>query len=189
MIRDLQVVVRDPNADITIQSSDNVLFRFHRKQLETHSGAFATSVKDDPFICTEPSTVVDLLLQLMSLQDPPDLQPLKFKTLALLAEAVEKYEVFHSQTICRMLMQYVCYHFCERSGTLKDYRNHIPQRSVGVLEYAVKHGYAELADKAAYNAIGCKATDIANKFSLETFKAWVCLFPVVFCSDSGCNGT
>jgi len=60
---------------------------------------------------------------------------------------------------------------------------------VEVLEYAVKHGYAELADMAAYNAIGCKATDIANKFSLETFKAWVCLFPVVFCSDSGCNGT
>jgi hypothetical protein len=67
--------------------------------------------------------------------------------------------------------------FCERSGTLKDYRNHIPQHSVEVLEYAVKHGYAELADKAAPNAIGCKATDIANKFSLETLKAWVCLFP------------
>ena len=50
-----------------------------------------------------------------------------------------------------------------------------------VLEYAVKHGYAELADEAAYNAIGCEAADMANKFSLETFKGWVCLFfPVVF---------
>ena len=45
-----------------------------------------------------------------------------------------------------------------------------------VLEYAVKHGYAKLADKAAYNAIGCTATDIVDKFSLETFKAWVCCF-------------
>jgi hypothetical protein len=47
---------------------------------------------------------------------------------------------------------------------------------VEVLEYAVKHGYAELADKAAPIAIGCKAVDVANNFSLETFKAWVCYF-------------
>jgi hypothetical protein len=117
-VRDLQVVVIYPNADITLQSSDNVLFRFHKRQLETHSGVFAasaTSVKDDPIIFTEPSKVVELLLQLMSLQDPPDLQPLKFETLTLLAEAVEKYEVFHSQTICRMLMQYVCYHFVKEA--------------------------------------------------------------------------
>jgi hypothetical protein len=191
MIRDLRVVVRDPNADITLLSSDNVLFRFHKKQLETHSGVFAASaasVKDDPFVLTEPSVVVDLFLRLMSLQDPPDLDFLEFQTLALLAEAVEKYDVFHSKTICRMFMQYVHYHFCE-SRTPKDYRNHIPQHSVEVLEYAVKHGYAELADKAAPNAIGCKATDIANKFSLETLKAWVCLFLAVLCSDSDCNGT
>ena len=123
MIRDLRAVVRDPNADIMLQSSDNVLFRFHKKQLETHSGAFAASAasaKDDPIIFTEPSDVVDLLLQLMSLQDPPDLESLEFQTLALLVEAVEKYDVFHSKTICRMLMQYVRYHFGERSGTLKD---------------------------------------------------------------------
>jgi len=82
--------------------------------------AFAAFAKDDPFIFTESSEVVDLLLQLMSLQDPPDLESLEFQTLALLAEAVEKYDVFHSKTICRMLMQYVRYHFGERSGTLKD---------------------------------------------------------------------
>jgi hypothetical protein len=117
----------------------------------------------------------------MLLQDPPDLESLEFQTLALLAEAVEKYNVFHSKTICKIFMEYVSYHFCEISGTLKDYRIHNPQHPVEVLEYAVKHGYAELADEAAYNAIGCKATDIANKFSLETFKGWVCLFPAVLC--------
>jgi len=116
MIGDLRVVVRDPNADITIQSSDNVLFRFHKKQLETQSGAFAASAasaKDDPFVLTEPSEIVDLLLRLMSLQDPPDLESLEFQTLALLTEAVEKYDVFHSKATCRLLMQYVRYHFCK----------------------------------------------------------------------------
>jgi hypothetical protein len=112
MIRDLRVVVRDPNADITLQSSDKVLFRFHKKQLEAQSGVFATSIKDDPFILTEPSEVVDLLLQLMSPQDPPDLKSLEFRILALLAKAVEKYDVFHSKATCRKLMQYVRYLFC-----------------------------------------------------------------------------
>ena len=101
----LRAVVSDPNADITLQSSDNVLFRFHKKQLETHSGAFAKSAKDDPFVLTEPSEVVDILLQLMSLQDPPDLESLEFQTLALLTEAVKKYDVFHYKTMCRMVMQ------------------------------------------------------------------------------------
>jgi hypothetical protein len=161
--------------------------------LEAHSGVFAraeaftVSTTDKPIDFTEPSDIVDLLLQLMSLQDPPDLESLEFQTLALLAEAVEKYDAFHSKTACRMLMQYVRYHFCERSGALKYYRIHIPHHSVDVLEYAVKHGYAELADEAAYNAIGCKATDIVGKFSLETFNAWVCLFPSVLHSDSDCN--
>src|ERR1700733_8569364 len=108
MIRDSQVVVRDPNADITLQSSDSVLFRFHKRQLETHSGAFAASAasaKDDPFVLTEPSEIVDLLLRLMSLQDPPDLESLEFQTLALLTEAVEKYDVFRYKTMCRKVMQ------------------------------------------------------------------------------------
>jgi hypothetical protein len=107
MIRDLQVVVRDPNADITLQSSDNVLFRFHKKQLEAHSGVFADAAAyaKNHFVLTEPSEVVDLLLQLMSLQDPPDLESLEFQTLALLTEAVKKYDVFRYKTICRNFMQ------------------------------------------------------------------------------------
>jgi hypothetical protein len=56
---------------------------------------------------TEPSEVVDLLLQLMSLQEAPDFKSLNFQTLAELSEAVEKYDVFHSKLTCRMLMQYV----------------------------------------------------------------------------------
>ena len=79
----------------------------------SHSGAFAGAevfpvcATDEPVKLTEPSEVVDLLLQLMSLQEAPDLKSLDFQTLAELAEAVEKYDVFHSKTICRMLMQYV----------------------------------------------------------------------------------
>ena len=96
-----------------MQSSDNVLFKFNKRQLGSHSGVFASaevfsvSATGEQVELTEPSEVVDLLLQLMSLQEPPDLKSLDFQTLAELAEAVEKYDVFHSKSTCRMLMQYV----------------------------------------------------------------------------------
>ena len=54
---------------------------------------------------TEPSKIVDLILQLMSHQEPPNLRSIDFKSLDMLAEAVEKYDVFASKSICRMLMQ------------------------------------------------------------------------------------
>jgi hypothetical protein len=55
---------------------------------------------------TEPSEIVDLLLQLMSHQEqPPDLWSIDFNTLDLLAEAVDKYDVFASKSICRVLMR------------------------------------------------------------------------------------
>jgi hypothetical protein len=112
----LRDVVCDPDADITLQSSDGVLFKFYKKQLEAHSGAFAgagafaVSPTNEPVDLTEPSEIVDLLLQLMELQEPPDLESLQFQTLALLAEAVEKYDVFSSKTACRLLMR--CVHQC-----------------------------------------------------------------------------
>ena len=108
-IEDLWVVVCDPNADITLQSSDNILFKFYKKQLEACSGAFggagAFIATDEPVMLTEPSEIVDLFLQLMSLQEPPDLLSLDFDTLDLLAEAVEKYQVIASKLTCRLLMQ------------------------------------------------------------------------------------
>jgi hypothetical protein len=112
----LRAVVRDPNADITLQSSDGVLFRFYKKQLGAHSVAFAgaeaftVSSTKEPVVFTEPSEIVDLLLQLMSPQEPLDLESLEFRNLALLAEAVEKYDVFSSKTACRLLMR--CVHQC-----------------------------------------------------------------------------
>ena len=108
-VKGLRSVVCDPDADITLQSSDNVLFKFYKKQLEVHSGAFAGAeaftATDEPVMFTEPSEIVDLLLQLMSCQEPPELWSVDFNTLELLAEAVEKYDVFASKSLCRILMQ------------------------------------------------------------------------------------
>jgi hypothetical protein len=91
-----------------------MLFKFYRKQLEAHSVAFAggeafASVADEVVNLTETSEVVDLLLQLMSLQKQPNLMTLglEFSVLAQLADAIEKYEVVSAMNICDMAMRLV----------------------------------------------------------------------------------
>ena len=107
--------VRAPDSDITMQSSDGVLYKVHRKNLELHSEGFASadaiSVASDNADDTEvvhlseSSAVLDLLLQYMYRQRQPDLADVEFPILADLAEAAEKYEVYSAMTICNVHMR------------------------------------------------------------------------------------
>jgi len=144
IIKFLRDAVCDPNANITMRSSDNILFIFDKRQLGSHSGVFASAeifpVSTDELVeLPEPSEVVDLLLQLMSLQEAPDLKSLGFQTLAKLAEAVEKYDVFHSKTTCRMLMQYVNPYFLREkyhTEILQSFHSWSPSRSARICRQA-----------------------------------------------------
>jgi hypothetical protein len=53
------------------------------------------------------------------------------------------------------------------------YRVSIPSNPVKVLNYAVKHGYLNLADQAAFSSLGCKGDQMAKSLSSEALKAWV----------------
>jgi hypothetical protein len=105
-------IVRDPNADITLRSSDGMLFKFFRKNLEVHSGVFADAgafeaSSKEIVDLSETSEILELFLQLMSHQEPPNLMSLEFNILASLAEAVEKYQVFSAMAICDVCMRCV----------------------------------------------------------------------------------
>jgi len=86
------------DADVTLQSCDDVLFKVHRRQLEANSGAFAGGesfhTQNEIVHLTEPAAVLELLLQYMHIQEPPDLALVDFKDLLGLAEAAHKYEVY-----------------------------------------------------------------------------------------------
>jgi hypothetical protein len=56
---------------------------------------------------TESAEVLELLLQFMYRQRQPNLRTIEFTTLAGLAEAAEKYEVFAAIDICLRCMEYV----------------------------------------------------------------------------------
>jgi hypothetical protein len=101
------------DSDITLQSSDGVLFKVHKKNLEMHSEGFAgadaiakQSASDNEVVpLTESSAVLELLLQYMYRQPQPDLKNVDFETLAGVAEAAEKYQVFTAISWCKMLME------------------------------------------------------------------------------------
>lgn len=100
------------NSDITMRSSDGVLFKVHLKNLEMHSEGFPggdplMTHNDSVVDLSETSTVLELLFQYMYRQRQPDLSNESFETLSMLAEAAEKYQVFSAMEICKVYMEYV----------------------------------------------------------------------------------
>ncbi|KII94573.1 hypothetical protein PLICRDRAFT_120619 [Plicaturopsis crispa FD-325 SS-3] len=150
------------DSDLTIRSSDNVLFRVHKRNLETYSPAFAgagafpaTGLED--IALPESSAVLELMLQYVYLQLQPDLSHTEFEVLAGLAEAVEKYEIYSAMEVCKMHM-----------------RSRIsPQTAFDVLTYATRHGHANIADEAAIHALHVPTVTMLDALPLYYFRAWV----------------
>ncbi|KAF9052075.1 hypothetical protein BJ165DRAFT_1452512 [Panaeolus papilionaceus] len=92
------------------------------------------------------------LLQVMHNAPQPDLSSLSSRDLADLAEAAEKYVVYHAIAICKLYME--------------KQAESAPMR---VLTYAIKHGYNDLANAAAYQAI--KLYKDVNKFIQDAYSS------------------
>ncbi|KAG5650797.1 hypothetical protein H0H81_011019 [Sphagnurus paluster] len=97
------------DADVSFRSSDNVIFRIHRRNLETHTGAFPPPEFDTQGeiveLRDETSETLELLFQFIYPQRHPHLDATPFEVLAPLAEAAEKYEVYAAMNICRVRMK------------------------------------------------------------------------------------
>jgi len=85
------------------------VFKLHVKNLRSASEAFAlpagTLITDEIAQLDETAEVLELLFQFMYPRPQPDLSMLKFKTVAAMAEAAEKYQVFLALSICRIYMK------------------------------------------------------------------------------------
>ena len=102
------LAVDDPEADITFCSADGDLFHLQRKYLEANTGAFPGSEFDtrgEVTHLTETSGILLLLFQFVSPKRDPEVDGLDIDILVGLAEAAEKYEVFHAMSLCRLQMK------------------------------------------------------------------------------------
>ncbi|KAF8877838.1 hypothetical protein CPB84DRAFT_355279 [Gymnopilus junonius] len=156
-------LVNSSNADITIQSSDNVLFRLHRQNLAVTTGAFPgsefVSTPEEVVHLTEPAKVLEVVFQFVyPRRDMVMLEDIDFKTLLAIAEAMEKYEVFLGIKTCT-----------------EQLSKFLPSHPTEVIAHAVKHDLVQLIDEAALL--------LARSPLLETLRILPphCIFPWVRC--------
>jgi hypothetical protein len=110
-IYDSHLTVCATDSDVTLSSSNGVRFLVHRRNLETHSEVFSGgepfATLDEVVEMSETAEILDLLLQFIYPQPPPDLVNIKVETLIGLAEAAVKY-LFHTVIhICELQMRSV----------------------------------------------------------------------------------
>lgn len=79
-----------------------------------------TSSTDEAVPLTESSDVLQLLFQYIYPQRHPNLKAIDFTTLAGLAEAAEKYQVYSAMDVCSILMEYVLQYIYYQSLTCQS---------------------------------------------------------------------
>ncbi|KZT69447.1 hypothetical protein DAEQUDRAFT_710338 [Daedalea quercina L-15889] len=149
------------DADLTISSSDGVVFKVHRLNLGFHSDVFpgiepGVPVQDEIVPLAEKASTLELLFQFVYRQRQPDLSKVDVDELALLAEAAEKYSIYSAMEVCKLNM-----------------RAAIPKIPLKVLAYAARHGYKELCDEAAPYTVDEDAALVAEHLDAQLFANWV----------------
>ncbi|KZV74943.1 hypothetical protein PENSPDRAFT_572392 [Peniophora sp. CONT] len=147
------------DADLTLESSDGVLFKVHRINFSVHSCIFPgpeVPVNDEVVKFLESSEVLELLLQFIYPNTSPDLEHLPFEILSDLAEASEKYHIFSAMEICRLHM-----------------KEHVKQHPLEILAYASKHGYNPLSDDAAPLTLDMELLKVLTALGPAHFARWV----------------
>ncbi|KAF9472920.1 hypothetical protein BDN70DRAFT_424489 [Pholiota conissans] len=131
------------DADITFISSDHVLFKVHSAYLSLNSMSFVPVgdhifVEAEPVALQEPSDVLEIIFQFIEPPTEsrnfrqPDVDDLLRGLFFRVAEAAEKYVVYSAITVC-----------------LSSMRRAVEEYPFEILNHCARHGYSDLADKAA----------------------------------------
>ncbi|KAK7029580.1 hypothetical protein VNI00_014457 [Paramarasmius palmivorus] len=96
--------------DIAVKSSDGRTFGAHMKNLEWFTEGFplgnsVTSTIEEPVVLMENGDVTELLLAFTHNSPAPDLTSRSLDTVIGLADAADKYGVYHALTACRQTMR------------------------------------------------------------------------------------
>ncbi|KAL0956165.1 hypothetical protein HGRIS_002325 [Hohenbuehelia grisea] len=163
------------DSDISLCSCDGTIFKVHRINLKMHSDIFADAeaISSSPdsaasessstskpnrevVSLSETAEVLEVLLQYMYRQPPPELSELDFKTVSAVAEASEKYGVYFAIDSCKRAM-----------------RDVIPEHPFEVLNWAVKHKHTRLIDEAAECTIRMATDNMGDALAPAIRSAWI----------------
>jgi hypothetical protein len=140
------------DSDITIESSDGVLFELYERNLKMGLGKleFIKPNNENQIVhLSEDSVILELLFQFCYPDRHPDLENLPFTTLSRLAEAVEKYNVFSGIPICKIRMKYSLSVFSFAPVIESHHRNNLPHEAFDIFLYGANHNYTDVMAMAA----------------------------------------
>ncbi|KAF4616878.1 hypothetical protein D9613_008924 [Agrocybe pediades] len=149
----------DPDPDVTFRSVDGQLFHLQRKYLEANTGAFPGrefDTRGETTDLTESADILDLLFQFVYPKRDPDIDNLNFETLLGLAEAAEKYEVFHAMTITRM--------------QLKSFVSAHPMQ---IISHATRHDYPTLIEELIPHLARRSVVEVAQELPNRYIIPWL----------------
>ncbi|TFK70765.1 hypothetical protein BDN72DRAFT_896213 [Pluteus cervinus] len=153
--------------DVVIKTSDAQYFGTHLQNLESHADGFPPASlgkrkRVNHMDIEEDSEVTSLMLHLMHKQPQPDLRQTPISILVRLAEAAEKYLIYSAMNICRVVLN-----------------TRTSEAPLGILAYAIKHGYHEVADVAGPLSLGESWNEARNELGPSGVMLWascVCSF-------------
>ena len=102
-LSDFEMSVNAIDADITVKSSDDVLFRLHRTNIEVQAGEFRPI---DQQQLPEPAHVLAIIFQFLYPQDHPKLTDTEFETVQAVATSAEKYKIFSAMHVSQVRLRY-----------------------------------------------------------------------------------
>ncbi|KIK64342.1 hypothetical protein GYMLUDRAFT_39891 [Collybiopsis luxurians FD-317 M1] len=148
------------DAEITVVSSDNVLFRLHKMNVQVTAGSLlhSSDTEDDYIVVSESSDVLEILFEFLYPDYETDLEKLDFEALLNVADAAEKYGVFYAMSHCT---------FCLRKHTLF----HAPE----LIRFAVRHHKEKMLAELTPALLDMELADVINILPPPAF-ADFCLF-------------
>jgi len=106
-------------ADLIIQSSNNMQFYVHSRNLEFAAGAFpggsATEITFQPgevVHLTETADVLEILFEFAYPRRHPTMEDLSFQHLLRVTDAAEKYDFYMAAPMCQISLRFVLHPFC-----------------------------------------------------------------------------
>ncbi|THU77416.1 hypothetical protein K435DRAFT_973984 [Dendrothele bispora CBS 962.96] len=190
-----------PTSDITLQSSDRVLFKVHRRNLEMYSEVFADAA--GATLTVPPSTPTRAPASLTGIIEQPlssssSSSQLHDNTSSPTPQPGEIVHLSESSAVLDLMFQYMYLQpqpdlrkvdfdvvkdlaeavekYCVYSamGALNvRMREHIPSQPVEVLLYAIRHNYPELMNESAEATLEFPPYPMLQRVPLEVFSAWI----------------